>query len=151
MAHFVRHFRSYSYRRKFTVRTDHSSLQWLLNFKEPEGQLTRCMETLSEYQFGIRHRPGKKHSNADGFSRQGPCRQFVCLDDDSLASDSRLPSKHKINLVQLQPKWTAEEFNKVQRTDSDIAPVIKALENQHRPTHEEISACSPVSRRYLIE
>ena len=49
VVYFVRHFRPYLYWRKFTVHTDLSSLQWLLNFKEPEGQLTRWMETLSEY------------------------------------------------------------------------------------------------------
>ena len=37
VVHFVRHFRPYFYGRRFTIRTDHSSLQWLLNFKEPEG------------------------------------------------------------------------------------------------------------------
>ena len=71
VVHFVRLMRPYLYGRKFTVRSDHSSLQWLLNFKEPESQLIWWMETLSEYQFDIQHRPGKKHSNADGLSRQG--------------------------------------------------------------------------------
>ena len=33
------HFRPYLYRRKFTLRTDHHCLQWLHNFKEPEGQV----------------------------------------------------------------------------------------------------------------
>ena len=33
------HFRPYLYRRKFILRTDHHCLQWLHNFKEPEGQV----------------------------------------------------------------------------------------------------------------
>ena len=132
--------------RKFTVLTDHSSLQWLLNFKEPESQLARWMETLSEYQFDIQHRPGKKHGNADGLSRQGPCRQCSRVDDEKLATDSKLPSKHKINLIQLQPKWTAVELSNAQRADPDLAPVINVLKSQRRPTHDEISAWSPVSR-----
>ena len=49
VVHFVRNFRPYLYGRRFTVRTYHSSLQWLLNFKEPEGQLGLWMDTLSEY------------------------------------------------------------------------------------------------------
>ena len=140
VVHFERHFRPYLYGRKFTVRTDHSSLQWLLNFKEPESQLARWMEMLSEYQFDIQHRPDKKHGNADGLSRQGPCRQCGRVDDENLASDSKLSPKHKINLVQLQPKWTAEELSNAQRADPDLAPVINALESQRRPTHDEISA-----------
>lgn len=149
VVHFVRHFRPYLYGRKFTVRTDHSSLQWLLNFKEPEGQLARWMESLSEYQFDIQHRPGKKHGNADGLSRQGPCRQCGRIDGENLASDSKL--RHKVNLVQLQPKWTVEELSAAQRADPDLAPVITALESQRKPTQDEISTWSPASRRYLME
>ena len=37
------------------------------------------METLAMYDFEIRHRPGKMHSNADALSRR-PCRQ--CGMDD---------------------------------------------------------------------
>ena len=151
VVHFVRHFRPYLYGRRFTVRTDHSALQWLLNFKEPEGQLVRWMETLSEYQFDIQHRPGKKHGNADGLSRQSPCRQCNLVDDNNCDSDNKLSSKRKINLVQLQPKWTTVELSEAQRADPDLAFVIQALENQSRPSQEEISAGSPVARRYLSE
>ncbi|KRX79010.1 Retrovirus-related Pol polyprotein from transposon 17.6 [Trichinella sp. T6] len=44
----LREFRPYLYGQRFLVRTDHSCLRWLRNFKEPEGQdafmamLTRC-------------------------------------------------------------------------------------------------------------
>lgn len=34
----VRHFNCYLYGRKLTLRTNHSSLRWLKNFKNPEGQ-----------------------------------------------------------------------------------------------------------------
>jgi hypothetical protein len=34
---FTQHFRHYLLGREFVVRTDHSSLQWLVNFKEPQG------------------------------------------------------------------------------------------------------------------
>lgn len=33
----IDHFHPYLYVRKFTIRTDHSSLQWLLNVKNLEG------------------------------------------------------------------------------------------------------------------
>lgn len=46
---FVKHFRPNLYGQQFLIRTDHSSLKWLFNFKENEGQIGRCWEVLSEY------------------------------------------------------------------------------------------------------
>ena len=71
---FTKHFRPYLFGQKFILRTDHGSLTWLRNFKEPEGQTARWIERLQEYDFTIVHRPGKKHGNADALSRL-PCRQ----------------------------------------------------------------------------
>jgi hypothetical protein len=51
------------------VRTDHNSLTWLMNFKEPQGQLARWLEELSQFNMEIQHRLGKKHTNADALSR----------------------------------------------------------------------------------
>ncbi|CAC5369319.1 unnamed protein product [Mytilus coruscus] len=68
----VKNFHHYLYGRSFTVRTDHGSLRWLVNFKNPEGQLARWLETLGAYNFQIIHRPGRIHSNADALSRR-PC------------------------------------------------------------------------------
>ena len=43
---FTRQFRVYLLGRKFGIRTDHASLIWLMNFKEPQGQIARWMEEL---------------------------------------------------------------------------------------------------------
>ena len=55
--------------RKFTLRTDHGSLQWLRNFKEPEGQVARWLEALQEFDFEIIHCRGQLQSNANTLSR----------------------------------------------------------------------------------
>ena len=70
----LKHFRQYLYGREVKIRTDHASLRWLINFKNPEGQMARWLEQLSEYQITIEHRPGRKHANADGLSRM-QCKQ----------------------------------------------------------------------------
>ena len=69
----VRKFRHYL-TNEFTVRTDHHALQWLLSFKEPEGQMARWLVELSTYHMDVEPRPGRAHGNADGLSRI-PCRQ----------------------------------------------------------------------------
>ena len=63
-------FRHYLLGRRFLVRTDHQSLLWLQNFRDPEGQTARWQEYLQEYDFECQHRPGKKHGNADALSRR---------------------------------------------------------------------------------
>ena len=76
---FTRQFRHYLLGRKFVVRTDHNSLTWLLNFKEPQGQLARWLEELSQFYMVVQHRSGSKHANADALSRvqdEKPCTEF---------------------------------------------------------------------------
>ena len=61
-------FRHYLLGSKFTVRTDHSSLQWLKQAKS--GRLCRWALRLAEFgDFAIIHRAGKAHSNVDAFTR----------------------------------------------------------------------------------
>ena len=67
---FTNHFRHYLMGKEFTLRTDHHSLIWLMNFKQLDGQLARWMEELSNYSMQIVHRPGKLHTNADSLSRR---------------------------------------------------------------------------------
>ncbi|GBN58308.1 Retrovirus-related Pol polyprotein from transposon 297 [Araneus ventricosus] len=70
----IEHFHHYLYGRKFLLRTDHASLRWLLNFKEPEGQIALWIQRLQEYDFEIQHRKGTSHGNADALSRR-PCKE----------------------------------------------------------------------------
>ena len=65
----TKHFRPYLYGRRFHLRTDHASLQWLYKRKEPSHQVARWLELLAEFRFSLSHRSGEKHGNADGLSR----------------------------------------------------------------------------------
>ncbi len=40
-----------------------------MSFKEPQGQIARWLEELSQYDMTVVHRPGSKHVNADALSR----------------------------------------------------------------------------------
>ncbi|GFR30068.1 retrovirus-related Pol polyprotein from transposon 17.6 [Trichonephila clavata] len=44
----IEHFYPYLYGRRFLLRTDHASLIWLLNFKNPEGQIARWIQRLQD-------------------------------------------------------------------------------------------------------
>ena len=69
----IKNFHHYLYGKPFKVRTDHGSLTWLLNFKNPEGQIARWFEFLSSYDFQVEHRASRSHNNADALSRR-PCK-----------------------------------------------------------------------------
>lgn len=51
----IRHFKYYLGGLHFTVRTDHAALQWLMSFREPEGQLACWIEELQAYDFAVVH------------------------------------------------------------------------------------------------
>lgn len=62
-------FRCYLEGYTFTVITDHSSLRWLHNLKDPTGRLARWALGLMEYDFKIVHRKGALHHVPDALSR----------------------------------------------------------------------------------
>ena len=69
----IQYFRPYLVGKDFKIRTDHNALRWLFNFKEPEGQIAQWIESLAEFTFTIKHRPGQQHTNADSPSRIDHC------------------------------------------------------------------------------
>ena len=77
---FVRQFRHFLWGRKFIIRTDHASLAWLRNFKEPAGMIARWISILDNFNFEIQYRKGSLHTNADALSRipVRKCKREVC-------------------------------------------------------------------------
>ena len=62
-------FQKYLLGRRFTLRTDHNDLLWLMGFKNIEGQLARWNEELTVYNMVIVHRHGNDHVKGDGLLR----------------------------------------------------------------------------------
>ena len=123
--HFVQHFWPYLYGREFTIRTDHASLTWLLNFKDPEGQTARWIQSLSEYRFKIVRRAGKQHGNADGLSRRPcqnenkSCRQCELME--------RANNEKHVCLITMPPTWSNEDLSVKQTEDPTIKDVYQAV------------------------
>ena len=65
---FTRHFKHYLLGKKFKIFTDHRALQWLPNFKDPDGLTARWLQNLAAFDYEVQHRPGKSIGHADGLS-----------------------------------------------------------------------------------
>lgn len=62
-------FHSYIAGSHFMITTDHAALIHLNEAKTKNAKLARWAMKLAQYDFTIKHRPGRVHSNADGLSR----------------------------------------------------------------------------------
>ena len=137
LVHFVKYFRHYLYGKPFTVRTDHGSLRWLMNFKNPEGQIARWIEILAAYDMKIEHRPGRLHRNADRLSRI-PCRQ--CVHNE----ERKHREKGNLNIacpVQMQDEDSIE-IKCIQEKDPDISLVKSWIKEGSKPEHKDIASGS---------
>ena len=122
VVYFIKKHRHYLYGREFEVRTDHAALKWLLSFKNPEGQLARWLDVLSEYHFTITHRAGRSHGNADGLSR-GPCIQ--CGNTEEVETQN--PGKRRRVKKEQIPDAVAENEAGPQRDETEIPETPGAL------------------------
>ena len=131
-------FYPYLYARNFTIRTDHASLQWLLNFKKPGGQIAKWLDKLQTYAFCNVSRKGNKNQNADVLSR-GPC--FNCKhcqrqeEKDGAENVTSMPNDCVVNVTQTQvsegprsqsarPAREGKEVKGVdQREDEQLSPL----------------------------
>ena len=136
---FTKHFRPYLAGRHFLLRTDHASLAWLRNFKEPEGQLARWLERLAEFDYKITHRQGKKHVNADALSRL-PCSQC--------GRESHYPV-----LVAATPVVSTDRhptgIREAQLADWDVGPVFRAIEVGEKPEADRVKSLIRGARRLV--
>ncbi|GFY05858.1 retrovirus-related Pol polyprotein from transposon 297 [Trichonephila clavipes] len=123
-------FRPYIFGKHFTVVTDHHSLCWLMNLKDPSGRLARWALRLQEHDFDVKYKTGKKHSDADALSRNP-------VEEETETSDKFLAVTTSMNLAMEQKK------------DQDLAK-LKLLSNSSKTKNSDLSTVS-FAGRILIQ
>ena len=107
------------------MRTDHSSLLWLRNFKEPEGQVARWLEQLEEYDFKTIHRQGKFHSNADALSRLPQTAGECDISSNSVMS--------AVATTAFMPVYSFQNIRSKQLQDDLVGPFLRCKERNDQP------------------
>ena len=141
---YLRHFRPYLYGRHIIVRTDHGALRWLINFKDPVGQVARWLEILGEYNYTVVHRPGRSHQNADSLSRK-VCTQCGWKAEQQTTKSTAEPNSRE------EATFSALSPNKEQRRQLNLRvhwqePLIEIQYFEYDP--EERSNMSRVKEYY---
>ena len=137
----LRHFNPYGLGNgeSFIVRTDHASLQWLRNFREPDGQLARWLDLITPYNYQLEHRPGHKHLNADALSRR-PCASDGCTYCQRQEDKSRDIDIRRTR-ISIEKDWKEE-----QKKDSEISPVMGWLEAGVKPLWQDMVSYGPLTK-----
>jgi len=147
----LQHFRHYLLNAPVILRIDYHSLKWLRTFKKFEGILARWIETLSEFEITIQHRPGRVHSNADGLSRQ-KCKQCwgrVPKEPwvDELQRTNKCANPLGLHALQLLPELSNDEVNDLQQEDSVISLLRTWLDLDYEPSLDESRQLPPDGKK----
>ena len=138
---FLKHFRPYLLGHHFTLRTDHSSLQWIYSMKEPEGQLARWLEQIQEFDFKVVHRKGSCHQNADALSR---LHNLGESESPGKVLQLEYPAQSCSCAVQ-DSDQPLTGIRELQGADEDIGPVLQSVISGKVP---EASFCKGKSREF---
>jgi hypothetical protein len=132
----LKHWRHYVSGVKVTVRTDHSSLTWLKNFKQPEAQLARWLERLAEFDMKLEYRKGSSADNADGLSRR-PCAADCkyCMNRERKDREANV---NLIDMVDTEYEWCSE-----QDKDPTLRTVKQWVINKVVPEWETVAGETP--------
>ena len=126
---FVQKFSAYLMGKEFKVRSDHASLRWLLNFRNPSGMIARWFEILSQFHFTIEHRPGALHTVPDALSRR-PDQQT----DQACQTDPETERCFQVRSDDWSSSYLRSELDK----DADIAEISKFVSAGTKPKSKDL-------------
>ena len=118
--------------RPFIVNTDAQALKYLKNIKTPRGIWFRWLQEVTSYNMTVRHRPGKKNTNADGLSRAGhlpPATEEEEAEQEEYLGAVR-PNEEEV--------LDEEQMQEAQREDEVLQQVRQWIHEGRVPTRQEL-------------
>ena len=131
----MKHFEYFLAGKKFLLRTDHSSLQYIKTMTPPSLVEARWLECVTKFDFDVQYRKGSQHGNADALSRAEHLEAAVnalrpILDDtsedpplDSLREwmkQGRLPSPDEVHHADPQLRFILKHWEHLKIVDESV-------------------------------
>ena len=136
---FITHFKHYLIGKRFLLRTDHSSLQWLLNFRNPTGILARWLEILSAFNFDIEYKRGEENGVADALSRT-PAQTADAGTQTGYDQAFRISDSSD---------WSLSFIRAEQESDPAISELSEHLSRGRKPHRRQIKHCASLLRQWF--
>merc|ERR1711867_322140 len=127
--------------KKFIIHTDSSALTYLQTMNKLTGIYFRWLSELQSFEFQIKHRPGKKNSNADALSRSKHLREPTKEEEEEQA-------EYIHNLHALGRKLTRENIIREQKADERLKEVRKWIKKDRKPDKKEIRSEDNILKTY---
>ena len=114
--YFCQHFNHYLYGRRFTLRTDHKAITFMLSTKNPiTAQFQTWINYLSSLDINMQFRKGINHENADMLSRNSREKCSQCLTEHENAKKGKMKTRLLTIMKEEGNKWQthSEEIKKI--------------------------------------
>ena len=153
--------------KKFIWHTDSGSLKYLQTMKDPKGIWFRWLTWIQQFNFEIRHRPGKENSNADAISRS---EHMPPPEPEDEEDEAEYINKLEMYLGELEEEDDIKALNEVgvqlsrenlireQKEDEILQEVRSWLTKKQMPTkeslqgkREELRAYAQIAEALVIE
>jgi hypothetical protein len=118
--------RHYLIGNKFTIRTDHNALKWLMSVKDRNAQLMRWALMLLEYEFEIVHVKGKTNVVADALSR-APINMIATVIEEQKQMKENSKDESKVTEADMISGDKLELIKQMQTQDEELMPIILYL------------------------
>ena len=128
--YFTLHFKHYLYGKKFTLRTDHKAITFMLTTKKPiTAQFQTWINFLSSLDMDLKYRKGEEHGNADALSRKDCGRCTQCLEVHENAKEGKIKTRLLAMVSEEQGKEWQKESEEINRIMNDIMKGDKRFQN----------------------